>query len=265
VTRRMNGRVNGWARALAWAVATVALLALPVSAAAVVLPDPGHAVDDTLTVARGGNAGLDVTANDVVDGGFQLELLSGPAHGRVEGRQGSPGWFQYFPDATFSGADSFRYQLGFDDGSVSVGTVRITVTAPTRTTTTTTTTTTRPTTTTTRPTTTTTTTTRPTTTTGGGQTGCAAALTVGSAWNGGFVAGVKVTAASAISGWKVTLTLPSGTGVANAWNGTASGTTGTVTVTNAAYNGALAAGQGTEFGFQGTGSATGITASCAPA
>ena len=129
-------------------------------------------------------------------------------------------------------------------------------------TTTTTTTTTRPTTTTTRA---TTTTTRPTTTTGGGQAGCTAALTVSSAWNGGFVAAVRVTASAAISGWKVTLTLPSGTAVANAWNGVASGTTGTVTVTNASYNGALAAGQGTDFGFQGTGSATGITASCTPA
>ena len=72
-----------------------------------------------------------------------------------------------------------------------------------------------------------------------------------STWNGGFVAGVRVTAGSAISGWKVTLTLPSGTSVANAWNGVATGTTGTVTVTNAGYNGALAAGQGTELRIPG--------------
>jgi lysophospholipase L1-like esterase len=144
------------------------------------------------------------------------------------------------------------------------GTTTTTTTHPATTTTTST----RPTTTTTRLTTTTTRAITTTTTTGpttGGQTGCSAALTVGSAWNGGFVASVKVTAAAAVSGWKVALALPSGTAVTNAWNGVASGTTGTVTVTNASYNGALAAGQGTEFGFQGNGSAIGITLSCTPA
>ena len=93
---------------------------------------------------------------------------------------------------------------------------------------------------------------------------CSAAYTVSNAWSGGFVANVTVTAGgSAISGWTVTLTLPSGTAVANVWNGQATGTTGTVTVANLGYNGALAAGQNTAFGFQGTGAGTGVTASCA--
>jgi hypothetical protein len=68
---------------------------------------------------------------------------------------------------------------------------------------------------------------------------------------------------SAISGWKVTLTLPGGTTITNLWNGSNSGTTGAVTVTNASYNGSLSAGGATSFGFQANGSSTGTTVSCA--
>ena len=96
-------------------------------------------------------------------------------------------------------------------------------------------------------------------------TGCAASYAVSSAWTGGFVAGVTVTASSALSGWKVTLTLPSGTAVSSVWGGTSSGTSGTVSVTNASYNGAVAAGASTTFGLQGTGVGTGVTAACSPA
>jgi cellulase/cellobiase CelA1 len=75
---------------------------------------------------------------------------------------------------------------------------------------------------------------------------------------------VRITAGSvAISGWRVTMTLPSGTAITNLWNGQASGTSGTVTVSNMSYNGALGAGQATEFGFQGNGVGTGVTVSCA--
>ncbi|NLT54577.1 MAG: cellulose-binding protein, partial [Actinomycetales bacterium] len=86
---------------------------------------------------------------------------------------------------------------------------------PTTTTTTTTrsttTTTTRPTTTTTTTTTTRTTPPTTTTTTSQQQGGCTAAYSVQSQWPGGFVANVNVTAgSSAINGWRVTMTLPSG-------------------------------------------------------
>lgn len=92
---------------------------------------------------------------------------------------------------------------------------------------------------------------------------CAALLIVSSSWNGGFVATVKVTAGStAISGWRVTLTLPAGTTVTNSWSGQFSGSSGTVQVTNMPYNGALAAGQSTEFGFQAAGTTTGGTVTC---
>jgi cellulase/cellobiase CelA1 len=77
------------------------------------------------------------------------------------------------------------------------------------------------------------------------------------------VASVKVTAGNvAINGWKVTLTLPSGATVANAWNATFSGAAPKLAAANMSYNGRIAATQSTEFGFQGTGGGTGVTATC---
>ncbi|MFC6094895.1 cellulose binding domain-containing protein, partial [Saccharothrix lopnurensis] len=103
-----------------------------------------------------------------------------------------------------------------------------------------------------------------TTTTSGGGTpgGCTASASLNS-WNGGFVATIRVTAgSSAITGWTVTTALPSGASVTNSWNATRSGTTGNVQWRNVSFNGNLGAGQATEFGFQGTGSATGLTPTC---
>ncbi|MFI6069249.1 cellulose binding domain-containing protein [Micromonospora sp. NPDC051227] len=96
-----------------------------------------------------------------------------------------------------------------------------------------------------------------------GTTGCTAVYSVQDEWNGGFVANVSVTAGTtALTGWRVTLTLPSGVSVSSLWNGVSSGTSGAITVANQSYNGRLAAGQATSFGFQGTGSGSGTTASC---
>jgi endo-1,4-beta-xylanase len=82
-------------------------------------------------------------------------------------------------------------------------------------------------------------------------------------WADGFVATVRVTAGSVpISGWTVGLTLPSGAAVTNSWSATNTGTSGTVRFTNVSYNGQVAAGQSVEFGFQGTGSATGVSPTC---
>ena len=93
--------------------------------------------------------------------------------------------------------------------------------------------------------------------------GCSATVSLNQ-WQGGFVATVRVTAgASAISGWRVGMTLPSGASVANAWNSQPSGTSGAVTFSNVSYNGRVGAGQSTEFGFQGTGTGTGMTPTCA--
>jgi cellulase/cellobiase CelA1 len=81
---------------------------------------------------------------------------------------------------------------------------------------------------------------------------------VTNAWTGGFVGTVRVTAGSAtISRWTVGLTLPSGTSITNLWNGQLSGST----VTPASWNGSVPASGSVEFGFQGSGSATGVAAS----
>ncbi|MGN9768235.1 endo-1,4-beta-xylanase [Micromonospora sp. SD12] len=92
--------------------------------------------------------------------------------------------------------------------------------------------------------------------------GCAASVSLNS-WNGGFVATVRVTAgATPINGWAVALTLPGGATVTNTWSARASGATGAVTFQNVDYNGRLAAGTTTEFGFQGTGTGPTGTPTC---
>ncbi|MEV0731601.1 endo-1,4-beta-xylanase [Polymorphospora sp. NPDC050346] len=106
------------------------------------------------------------------------------------------------------------------------------------------------------------TTTPPPTTPPPGGAGCTASVSLNS-WTGGFVATVRVTAGSSgTNSWTVTLTLPAGAAVTNTWNAQASGNSGTVRFANVAYNGRVAAGQSTEFGFQGTGSGTGMTPTC---
>ena len=92
--------------------------------------------------------------------------------------------------------------------------------------------------------------------------GCTATVSLNQ-WNGGFVATVRVTAGSAaINGWTVAMTLPSGASITNSWNVTRSGTSGAVQFTNVSYNGSVAAGQSTEFGFQGTGTGSGMNPTC---
>ncbi|QLQ36394.1 endo-1,4-beta-xylanase [Micromonospora robiginosa] len=95
-----------------------------------------------------------------------------------------------------------------------------------------------------------------------GTGGCSATVSLNS-WTGGFVATIKVTAGSSgTRGWTVSVTLPGGASVTNTWSATASGSTGTVRFANVDYNGQLGAGQSTEFGFQGNGSASGLTPTC---
>ena len=88
---------------------------------------------------------------------------------------------------------------------------------------------------------------------------CTATVKVNSSWSGGYVADVVVTAGSGgLKGWKVTV---DGATVTQAWGGTASGNV----ITNAAWNGTLASGQSATAGFVGSGSSSGLTASCAAA
>jgi lysophospholipase L1-like esterase len=152
------------------------------------------------------------------------------------------------------------------------------LTAPTTTTTRppTTTTTTRPVTTTTTSapvttttsTTSTTTTSPPTTTTSSttiaaGKACAATYATVGS-WQGGFQGDVAVknTGAVALTGWTVVLTWPSGQTVTQSWGGTAASSGAVVTVTNAAWNGALAPAASASFGFIASGTVGAPSLSC---
>jgi hypothetical protein len=83
---------------------------------------------------------------------------------------------------------------------------------------------------------------------------CRAALTVGSTWPGGYQATVDVTAGTApLTRWTTTFTLPGGGAVMQSWSAAVTATGSTVTASNAAWNGALAAGGSTSFGFIGTG------------
>ncbi|MFB4271191.1 cellulase family glycosylhydrolase [Nonomuraea sp. GTA35] len=92
-----------------------------------------------------------------------------------------------------------------------------------------------------------------TTTSGGGNGGCTATGTVQSQWSGGYVVQpVTVTnsGTSGITGWTVTFTLPAGHTLAGSWNATVTTSGQTVTAKNAGYNGTVAAGGNTSFGFQ---------------
>jgi len=72
----------------------------------VVAPD---AVDDSFTATAGVALGGSVAGNDNVPAGSQFSLLAGAAHGTVS--VAADGGFSYTAQGTYSGADSFRYQV----------------------------------------------------------------------------------------------------------------------------------------------------------
>lgn len=95
--------------------------------------------------------------------------------------------------------------------------------------------------------------TTPAPTTPGGAATCSATYAVLTQWNNGFQGEVRVTAgARAITGWTVTWTFPNGQTVGSAWNATVTATGSSVTARNVSYNGSVAAGASTTFGFLGT-------------
>ncbi|OSP45299.1 glycosyl hydrolase family 5 [Streptomyces sp. 13-12-16] len=94
-----------------------------------------------------------------------------------------------------------------------------------------------------------------------GEPGGPAACTVSYAtnvWPGGFTADVTVrnTGSSAVEGWKLAFTLPSGQRVTNAWNASVSPSSGAVTASGLGGNARIAPGGSQSFGFQGTYSGT---------
>jgi lysophospholipase L1-like esterase len=83
--------------------------------------------------------------------------------------------------------------------------------------------------------------------------GCRVAYAVTSQWQGGFGASVAVTnLGDPLTGWTLGFSFPSGQTVTQLWNGVVSQSGAAVTVRNAGYNGALATGASTSFGFNGS-------------
>ncbi|WP_431973431.1 cellulose binding domain-containing protein, partial [Micromonospora haikouensis] len=93
-------------------------------------------------------------------------------------------------------------------------------------------------------------TTPPPTTPPAGQ-ACGVTYTQVGSWSGGYEGRLTVTntGSAAISGWRVTFSLPSGQSLSQGWNATFGQQGSQVTVTNAAYNGQLATGGSTTAGF----------------
>ena len=87
---------------------------------------------------------------------------------------------------------------------------------------------------------------------------CTAAYSISSSWGSGFNANVTVSnpGTVAVKTWKVTWTWGGNQSIVNSWNAaiTSSGTA--VTANSMAYNGAIAAGGNTSFGFQASFSGT---------
>ena len=73
-------------------------------------------------------------------------------------------------------------------------------------------------------------------------------------WPGGFTANVTITntGSSTIDGWTLTYTLPAGQTINQTWNATITQNGSQVTARNVSYNGTLAPGASTTFGYLGS-------------
>ncbi|MEU7941250.1 glycoside hydrolase family 11 protein [Microbispora bryophytorum] len=87
-----------------------------------------------------------------------------------------------------------------------------------------------------------------------GGTGACRVSYVKNEWNNGFTAEVAVTntGGSAINGWTLAWSFSGSQQITNSWNATVSQSGSSVTARNVSYNGSLAPGATTSFGFQGT-------------
>ena len=85
-------------------------------------------------------------------------------------------------------------------------------------------------------------------------TGCSASYSTASQWSGGFVGSVTVTdtGSIALTGWTVTFTFGGDQQVTSEWNAALTQSINYVTASSLSYNGSVAAGASTSFGFQGT-------------
>ena len=87
---------------------------------------------------------------------------------------------------------------------------------------------------------------------GGTSSGCAASYAVNNDWGSGFTATVTVanTGTAATTGWHVTWAWAGNQQVTGSWNATVTQSGVSVSAANAGYNGAVAPGSTTSFGFQ---------------
>ena len=84
-------------------------------------------------------------------------------------------------------------------------------------------------------------------------TGCRVDYTVTNQWGGGFGADVKITnLGDALGSWTLTWSFGAGQTVTQAWNTTATQSGAVVTARNVSYNGSIATGASTSFGFNGS-------------
>lgn len=84
--------------------------------------------------------------------------------------------------------------------------------------------------------------------------GCTVAYRVTNSWSGGFQADVLITntGATAVNSWQLLWTFGGDQKISNIWNATSTQSGTRVTVTNAGYNGTIAAGAATDIGFTAT-------------
>jgi cellulose 1,4-beta-cellobiosidase len=93
--------------------------------------------------------------------------------------------------------------------------------------------------------------------------GCSAAYSVTSSWQGGFQGQVVVTnnGTAATHGWTLKWTFPGNQQITNLWNGSFTASGEAITVTNAAYNGAINPGANVMVGFTANSSSSSNTPS----
>ncbi|WP_440103505.1 endo-1,4-beta-xylanase [Streptosporangium sp. H16] len=92
---------------------------------------------------------------------------------------------------------------------------------------------------------------------------CSATIATINSWPGGFQSTVTVRAGSSpVNGWTVRWTWPGGQTISSLWSGRHTVSGSSVSVRNAAYNGSVAAGQSTTFGFTANGTAVVPSITC---
>jgi cellulase/cellobiase CelA1 len=85
-------------------------------------------------------------------------------------------------------------------------------------------------------------------------TACSVQYTITNQWPGGFGTSVTITntGSTAINGWTLSWSFANGQTITQLWNGSYTQSGSAVSVTNVSYNGTIAPGGTTNFGFNGS-------------